>query len=387
MTLPRLLALYLALASALLAWRYAGALPEKAAERWTDPDERAVLDIAETWKPGSGAAGLWDVALRGIESQKQIRPLHWVAWALLSRAWGEDRRPFYALGFALHLLSGWLVLLLIREFAGRDAWLGPLLGALFFEAHDLQRLPLLWLAAQQDLLAAPFYLGALVCLARWLSPCETAPNAAGRARRLAPTRFYGLSVLLVFLGIASKEFIATLGPVAVLWIALSAGSMRDFGRRLPWAVPFLAATALTLALRAALPHGYALASPEAADQAEATLRELYDPAWGNKDLGRLLRTWLLEAPWRILSGDGAPLVFAGVVGFAAYGMRRARSARVPAMALGAALLYFLPVLPSLARPPTGNQAHWFYAPVLLGAVWLGWGVSAGTPSAERHPNA
>jgi tetratricopeptide (TPR) repeat protein len=154
------------------------------------------------------------------------RPLVNLSLALDYARGGLEPRVFRGTNLALHALCGWLFFLLSRaslRARGAPGATGvALAAAALWLVHPLNSECVDYPTQRTELLAALCYLLALLCVAR------AASADSGAARRAAVAGAWAAAAL----GMASKESVATLPLVALLYdAAVHAGSLREALRR------------------------------------------------------------------------------------------------------------------------------------------------------------
>ncbi len=135
------------------------------------------------------------------EELGNYHPLTMLSYVVEHQFFGLDPRFFHLTNLALHAANGvlvfWLVWLLFRRFAG------ALTAALLFTVHPLQVESVAWIAERKNVLAAFFFLAAVIAYAR-------RREGRGAIREWAAT--YAFFVL----ALSSKATAVTLPPVLLL---------------------------------------------------------------------------------------------------------------------------------------------------------------------------
>lgn len=128
-------------------------------------DDHAIVGNAALGQPGA-----WKAALAGtLPSSGEVpsshyRPLTYLSYLLILRLAGLAPTAFHGLSLALHLISAWLVVVLVRDLV-HDRRVGVFAGALF-ALHPLASEAVLYASARATLLATTFSLAALVSYVR-----------------------------------------------------------------------------------------------------------------------------------------------------------------------------------------------------------------------------
>ncbi len=202
---------------------------------------------------------------------RRSRGIPALTFALNYRWGGFDVWGYHLVNVAVHLLNGLLVYALVRRTLGlptlrqryaRHAGVLATFVALVFVAHPLQTMAASYIVQRSEVIAACFYLLALLFF-------SLGATAATRVRAGA---LYALAVLAALLGVASKESVATV-PVAALVYYLC--FLADRSRRLRLLGRFAVAAVLVLPLTYAVLLSLPYLFPPA---------ELYPPDWP--------RTWM-----------------------------------------------------------------------------------------------
>ncbi len=162
-----------------------------------------------------------------FNNARTYRPLSQETFFLVfQKLFGLWPPAFHAMSVACHLAASVLVYRLLRKFASP---LPSLVGALFFAVHSAHFRAVYWISAIPEPMALIFYLGALICFVRF--------------DRDDDRRFHALSILLMGLGMLSKESILSLPLVLSVYCVL-------FSRKkLLWTSPHFVLAGIYVALR------------------------------------------------------------------------------------------------------------------------------------------
>ncbi|MEO8443520.1 MAG: tetratricopeptide repeat protein [Gammaproteobacteria bacterium] len=315
----------------------------------------------------------WDVIVRDPRvqdvaawwrSMPGMRPLLKLSYAL-NHASGLGVAGFHAVNILVHAGNGLLVLYLCRRLTGQVGYAAPaaawlaLATALIFVLHPVQTEAVTYASGRSTSLSIFFALGSL---AAWV---------AGRSR---PDRrlLYGVSPLLMILGLGTKETVAVLPVALLLWEAADVSrpfSLQAALRRsaVHWLLLFAAVGAgLSLpAYREFLATSLAIRS--AGENLVAQLHGL------GYLLGQLVNIDRLNADpalpvSTILDADGS-LVLAVLVVVTGMALSNLRRYPLPAFAVLWCLLWLAPTNSLLARLDLVNDRQ-LYAPLLGPALLL-----------------
>lgn len=161
----------------------------------------------------------WDVIVRDPRvqdlaawwsSMPGMRPLLKLSYAL-NHASGAGVAGFHAVNVLVHAGNGLLVLWLVRRFAAQlgeapavAGWLA-LATALIFVLHPVQTEAVTYASGRSTSLSALFALGSIASWVQW------------RAQPGGPAWLLAASLLLMLAGIATKETVAVVPAVLLLW--------------------------------------------------------------------------------------------------------------------------------------------------------------------------
>jgi len=162
--------------------------------------------------------GLWRIWFQ-VGSTQQYYPLLHSAFWLEHRLWGDAVLGYHLTNLALHSLTAWLVMILVRRLALPGAWLAGLLFAL----HPVCVESVAWISEQKNTLSAVFFVSAALVYLTF-----------DRSRRRSS---YLWATLLFTLALLTKTVTATLpaGLVIVIWWMRGRLSLkRDIVPLLPW---------------------------------------------------------------------------------------------------------------------------------------------------------
>lgn len=127
-------------------------------------------------------------------------PLTWMSHMLDVSLFGLEPGPMHRVNAALHALDAGLLFLALAALT-RAFW-PSLLAAALFAAHPLRVQSVAWIAERKDLLAAAFFLGALIAYERW-------------ARTRKPAAYVAVALCLL-LGLLAKPMLVTAPFVLLL---------------------------------------------------------------------------------------------------------------------------------------------------------------------------
>ena len=295
-----------------------------------DDDSLATAGWLETLQRPYWPTGIDDHA-RPVVS---YRPVTTLSFALNRRAFGEGAFSFHLVNVLLHAL----VCGLVHRLAAR--WLGEgnraTVAALLFAVHPVHVEAVAGIVGRAELLAATFYLGALLVFSR---------RGAGPGEAAA-------LLLLSLAGALSKEHAVTL-PVAILLVAAFRGELRA---RPTWVATAATTTgvAISLAMRSAVLGSALDVGPAKTywDGGDALVRISTALVAFAKYLALFVFPRTLSADYSfdqipLASGLSDVRALAGLVlllGMAAFLFREIRSGRRSATALGLAL-FLLTLVP------------------------------------------
>jgi protein O-mannosyl-transferase len=164
-----------------------------------------------------------------------LRPFAYATFYLNRIVGGDHPEGYRLVNIVTHAANGALVFLVLRHILLRSrlrlpertlsAAFIPLAAALLFVAHPLQIESVTYVIQRFTSLAALFFLSAL-----WLH--LIASDVPGRDARAV---IRGISVVMMILGMLTKEFVFMLPPVAILvdWIVMGTGFATAFRRAIP----------------------------------------------------------------------------------------------------------------------------------------------------------
>lgn len=196
--------------------------------------------------------GLWRIWSEPGATQQYYPLLHSAFW-LEHRLWGDSFLGYHFINVALHSLSGFLVVLILRRLAVP----GALFAGLIFALHPIGVESVAWISEQKNTLSAVFY---LLSAYVYLSFAEKAglkasttnvgtTNVACATTVVAvvvPTfrsADYGLSFALFIFALLSKTVTATL-PAALLVVRWWQHGKLDWRRDVQPLVPWFFAAAI-----------------------------------------------------------------------------------------------------------------------------------------------
>ncbi len=119
-------------------------------------------------------AGWWKIwfAPESLDYYPLKTSVQWVQW----RLWGLDSFGYHLTNLGLHVLSGFLLWILLRRLGLRLAWLGGLL----FVVHPLAVESVAWVVELKNTLSLPLLLGAMIAYLRYDE------RSSGGVGRIAP---------------------------------------------------------------------------------------------------------------------------------------------------------------------------------------------------------
>lgn len=132
-----------------------------------------------------------------------FRPLVLTTYFLTYQAFGLTPFPYHLTNVLIHLLNGWLALILCRQWFGLRR-LAALVASVVFLVHPIQTEAVAWISGRTDLLAATGVLGTLTLAWHWL-------------RRSRPVLLIAI-VAVYHVGLLSKE-LAIATPALLLALA------------------------------------------------------------------------------------------------------------------------------------------------------------------------
>lgn len=157
-------------------------------------------------------------------------PLHILSYMLDYTVWELNPKGFLLTNIVLHSLNGMLLYRLLLRFRWSRVW--AILAALIFLLHPVQVESVAWISERKNLLAMFFFLGALLCYARY--------RAAGSREG---AKWYLLTFALFVFALLSKS-VAVIFPLVVVLYDLCVDD--EAGRRFSWVdkVPLFGAATL-----------------------------------------------------------------------------------------------------------------------------------------------
>jgi Flp pilus assembly protein TadD len=293
-------------------------------------------------------SNLWDALGRGSNYYRPLPPL---LFMLLHAVFGLQPKPFHLVNIALHAGTAALVFLLARELlaagAGRAATRAPwpaLVAGLLFAAHPIHAEAVAWISGVMDVSATFFSL-----LALWTYVRSTRP---GRFQLVA----YGVSLAALMLALLSKEPAVVVPVLLVLYDLLyrrhAVAGLGAAARR--WAPP-LAVVGVYLALRiVALGR---LAPLRTAADIDPTAMLVNLPVL----FSRYVQKLIVPTGLTVVHDLGPPLppvslrAVAALTVVALCAVAVAWAARRDHRALMAAMIFVLPLLPSLYVPALSQR--------------------------------
>jgi tetratricopeptide (TPR) repeat protein len=156
---------------------------------WDDDAHITRQDLRST----EGLGRIWF----GLGATQQYYPVVHSAFWLQHRLWGDDTLGYHLVNIVLHVLSAFLLAVIMR----RLALPGAFLAAFLFALHPVHVESVAWITELKNTLSGVFYLGAALAYLHF---------DLNRRKRV-----YALALGLFVLGLLSKTVIATL-PAALL---------------------------------------------------------------------------------------------------------------------------------------------------------------------------
>lgn len=291
-------------------------------------------------------------------------PVVLLAYALEFRVFGMHPWGFHAVSLLLHLANTMLAFLLLRRLDGR--LVVATAGAALFALHPMRVESVAWISDQKDLLAALFFLGALLAWLRWREP--------GRGSG----RWYAASLVLFILACGAKGTMIVL-PLMLLCLDLfrERKIKRDVLIRV---APFLAGSVIFGLVAVAARRSY---EPILLEARYGPVQEFFFGAH------RLIFYYLARTVWPFADraalyptlgdvGSSVPpgLIPAALLALGLIGTLVVAARRAPTVAFGLAF-FLLGLGPSLTLPNLGYSADRFsYLPSIGLALAAGIGVAA-----------
>jgi tetratricopeptide (TPR) repeat protein len=174
--------------------------------------------------------GLWRIWFEPGATQQYYPLLHTAFW-LEHRFWGDSVLGYHLTNVALHALSSFLVVAIMRRLSLPGAWLGGFIFAL----HPVSTESVAWIAEQKNTLSTVFYLSSALCYLRF---------DYDRKRR---SRYF-IALALYVMALLSKSVTATLPATLLIVLWWERGHLtgkRDVMPLLPWFGIGIASGALT----------------------------------------------------------------------------------------------------------------------------------------------
>jgi tetratricopeptide (TPR) repeat protein len=190
---------------------------------WDDAGHLTRADL----RPVEGLRRIWFE----IGATQQYYPVLHSAFWIEHRLWGDSVAGYHIANIALHSLSAFLLILILRRLAIRGAFVAGLIFAL----HPVMVESVAWISEQKNALSAVFYLAAALSYLHF-----------DRSRRRVQ---YVLGFVLFVLALLSKSVTATL-PAGLLlaewWQRGRLSWKRDIMPLVPWFAAAAAAGAVTI---------------------------------------------------------------------------------------------------------------------------------------------
>jgi tetratricopeptide (TPR) repeat protein len=154
----------------------------------------------------------WAAVLRAPQTTvtAQGRPMLNLSLAVNYALGGKEVLGYHLTNVLIHLCAGWALWGILRRIWREDIWV-PSAVAVLWVVHPLQTESVTYTVQRAESLMGLFYLLTVFC---FIGGAESAPGTGRRARRLG-SAFAALSVGACFLGMATKEDMAS-APVVVL---------------------------------------------------------------------------------------------------------------------------------------------------------------------------
>jgi len=166
------------------------------------PDDQQYVTENRLLADATGLARIWTSPGR----LPQYYPLTFTTFWVEHRLWGDELAGYHVVNILLHGLAAVLLYRLLAGLGLSGAWLAAALLAV----HPVMVASVAWVAERKNVLSGVFYVGSLICLARWLGLTVGPPG-----RRAA---YYAAGLGLFACALGSKTATCTL-PVAVLILA------------------------------------------------------------------------------------------------------------------------------------------------------------------------
>jgi tetratricopeptide (TPR) repeat protein len=165
-------------------------------------------------------SGLWRIWFDVGATQQYYPVVHSAFW-VLHRLWGGDTLGYHLVNILLHVLSAFLIAVILRRLAVPGAWL----AATLFALHPIQVESVAWITELKNTLSGVLYLAAALTYLRF---------DENRRRRL-----YVAALCLFVLALLSKSVTATL-PAALLVVFWWRRGTLDWRRDVAPLAPFFA---------------------------------------------------------------------------------------------------------------------------------------------------
>jgi tetratricopeptide (TPR) repeat protein len=146
------------------------------------------------------ADGLWRIWFDLGATQQYYPVVHSTFWVLF-KLWGSATLGYHLVNIVLHVLSAFLLALILRRLSIPGAWL----AAMIFALHPVCVESVAWIAELKNTLSGAFYLGAALAYFQFDEKRQK--------------RFYALAAALFILALLSKSVTATLpaGLLIIFW--------------------------------------------------------------------------------------------------------------------------------------------------------------------------
>ena len=306
----------------------------------------------------------WTDRIWGPVPADEIRPFPAVSYQLTALGGAASPVLHHVMNVALHAASGLMVLAIARVLAGLSVPAAAF-AAVVFVLLPVHGESVAWITGRVDSMPALFYMASFFAFAMWRR--ASAGGVSRRGSDAAPQRavagggfWYGLSLLMLFVALFTKQTAITLVGTLVAWDLLMYGRPRAVRPWLRVYLPFGLMTLAYLELRVML-FGQAVRGSALNDE-------------GLRFFGRLLQRHLastvtggtteVAATWVVLAGVSA----------ATWLLLRGRPA-VDQRRLLAILLFFGPIWWGIGVAPTAVAGYESPRHVYLAAA--GWAIVVG----------
>lgn len=292
-----------------------------------------------------------------FENSSKYRPLYSLSFTVDFWLYGTNPVGYHLTNIALHLFSSFFVYLLALELVPgeRKREIAITAGAIF-ALYPVHPEAVTWIAGRVDLIAAVFYLPAVIFFLRWL--------------RTDARLYLALSLTAFILSLLGKEMAIAL-PGVLFLLALYRG--KGFGGAVARTIPFAIILGVYLAFRA-----YVLSSTDSGslmDEEFGALLILQGFLYRTLHMFVPLNFGLLPAGW----GSFIKPVFflwpipAGIALAIAY-YRGWVSARLPLLLFALYCVALIPTAIALTPDPTLKGSRWSYIPSAFLSIFIAYAI-------------